>query len=296
MHSPPSRKRLPLAPSLTRREAFRLAGALALVLGGPKCAPSTSPASTSSSAPLSDQERAELSAIADVILPPDEEPGGAALGAIAYLEGLVTAFDHDVPRIFAGGPFSGRNPLPDASGHASSNFPENDFSTFIELDRVSDASWRLEILGSAGLPGGGPNDALLGATPSLADRVRKGLADARASSDRPLTALGYDDLLGVFNAQSQDWKDLMIDLVTEAAFSAPEYGGNAGLAGWKVCHFEGDSAPLGYSQWDGQKHVERPDAPLSTANPGPDPAPLGPDVDALLALVVGVLGGRSATS
>ena len=80
--------------------------------------------------------------------------------------------------------------------------------------------------------------------------------------------------------------------MTEAAFAAPEYGGNPNLAGWQLCNFEGDSQPQGYSQFDGTSYIERPEAPLSTPNPGPDPQPLDDNVQSILALVVSVLGGR----
>src|SRR3569623_1827394 len=84
----------------------------------------------------------------------------------------------------------------------------------------------------------------------------------------------------------------MIELVCEAAWAAPEYGGNPGGAGWKLIHFEGDALPLGYSQWNGSEHVERPEAPLSPANPS-DPEPLSDDIRQVLATVISELGGRS---
>jgi len=288
-------RKLPLVGgrgAVGRRELIRLIGGAATVLASqPACK-----SDHAQSGVFTDDERATLSIFADVVIPPDEDPGGAALGAVAYIERLVTAFDDPsaVPAIFANGPFSGRQPLPDAAGHPSANFPQNDFASFIELDRVNEAAWRFKVLGSAGLPNGGPNDKLKGAVLSIKDQLKNGIAAAIASADPPLAQQSPDDQLGTFNAQPTDFKDLMIELVTEAAFCAPEYGGNVGLGGWKMVHFEGDSQPLGYSQWDGKNFVERPDSPLSTANPGPDPSPIGSDVDALLKLVIGFLGGRTA--
>ena len=58
-------------------------------------------------------ERATLDALCDRIIPPDDAPGAAALGAGRYIEIMLTAFDGGgTPRIYAGGPFSGRNPYP----------------------------------------------------------------------------------------------------------------------------------------------------------------------------------------
>ena len=68
---------------------------------------------------------------------------------------------------------------------------------------------------------------------------------------------------------------------------------NVGAAGWAQIHFEGDSQPLGYSQWDGAKYVERAESPLSTANPGADPAPMDAETRQVLATAVAFLGGRS---
>src|SRR5215831_959733 len=57
-------------------------------------------------------ERATLEALCDRIIPPDDTPGAAALGAGRYIEIMLTAFDRGTPRIYAGGPFSGRTPFP----------------------------------------------------------------------------------------------------------------------------------------------------------------------------------------
>jgi hypothetical protein len=294
-----SSRKLPLvgqesrAGTVGRRELIRLIGGAATMLAA---APGMAGCKSDKgqSAVFSDDERSALAAFADVIIPPDDEPGGAALGAVDFIERLLTAFDDNsvIPPIFAGGPFSGRQPLPDETGHASTNFPPNDFTNFIELDRVNEAAWRLKVLGSAGLPNGAPNAQLQGALKSLKDQILEGIHSAMTTSETPITQQSYDDLLATFNAQLQDWKDLMIELVTQAAFCAPEYGGNIGLAGWKMCHFEGDTQPLGYSQWDGKQYVERPESPLTTANPGADPAPIGPDVDMLLSFATEVLGGK----
>ncbi len=261
-------------PSLTRRELIRLLGATAALAKLPACG-DNSPGD----AVFTSDERALLEQLADVIIPPDDAPGGAKLGAVAYIEGLIQAFYGVGPaRIYAGGPFSDRNPLPDGTT------PANDFLDFIELDRVNDSAWRLFIFGSAGVPGGAPNEALLGPVVGLRDRLKQGLDAARA--------MNIADPAKLFDQLDDDFRQLLIDLVTEAAFAAPEYGGNPGGAGWALVHFEGDSQPLGYSRFDGTSYVERPEAPLSTPNPGPDPDPLTDDTKQLLATVVNVLGGR----
>jgi hypothetical protein len=270
----------------TRRELIRLLGGAVAVANLPllgACGDNDDPV-------FSADELRMLRAFADVVLPPDDQPGGSQLGAVEYIERLVTAFGTSVvqapatPPIYAGGPYSDRNPIPDASGAATASFPSNDFASFIELDRVKLAAWKFIVGGSRALPDGAPNDALIGEGAALIDQLRAGLHAA--------LALAETDPQKLFDAQDDDFKALIIELVTEAALAAPEYGGNPGLAGWQMVHFEGDVLPLGYSQWNGTAHVERPEAPVSTANPS-DPEPMTDDVRQVISTAITVLGGRS---
>src|ERR1700751_1489741 len=80
-----------------------------------------------------------VAAASDVLIPPlDDHPGGAALGAARYIDHLLGAFTVDPPRIFAGGPFSGR-----AGGDAS-------FADFLPLSAHQELAWRTRIEGSLG--------------------------------------------------------------------------------------------------------------------------------------------------
>jgi len=282
------------AAMLTRRQTIRMLGAASLLMvGGAGChGASPTPPATPEFTP---EEVSALNALADAVIPPDADPGGAALGAVAYIERLLTAFDGGASAIFANGPFSGRAPFPAPSGVASSSCPPDAFTSWVELDRVNAVAWQLNVLGSSAVPGGAPNESLLGTVVGIRAQVHQGLAAAIAQNPVPLDQLSPADLAVAFGALDVDFQSLLIDLVTEAAFAAPEYGGNPDGAGWRFCHFEGDSQPLGYSQWNGTAYVERPDSPLSTPNPGADPAPFTADVVNLLDLVAGVLGGTVAT-
>src|SRR5207245_2032191 len=53
---------------------------------------------------FTDQERRALGALADAVLPPDDQPGGSALGAVAFIEKLATVYEAPtaVPEIYAG--------------------------------------------------------------------------------------------------------------------------------------------------------------------------------------------------
>jgi hypothetical protein len=228
---------------------------------------------------LSASERKTLAAIADGILPPDDQPGGAALGAVAYIEALLGALDGKTPTVLRGGPYSERQPFADASGAPSTMFPPDGFVDAAPLDRVALRAWQLRLYGSSGVHGGGPNDAVLGPVVGLRDQIHQGLKSAE----------GLD-----FSIVDSDFIQLLYPLVCEAAFGAPEYGGNPGGAGWAMVHFEGDQQPFGFSQLDQatMTYVERADAPVTTANPGADPEPLDSATEKLLDTVIAALGGK----
>jgi hypothetical protein len=264
---------------LSRRDLLRLLGAAVAVSKLPACATSK----PSGDHVFTAAQLAMLNGFADVIIPPDDEPGGSALGVVEYIENLLAAFTTtDTPPIYAGGPFSGRMPNPDGTAVT------DDFSTFIELDRVLEYAWRVQLQGSAGVVGA-PNDALLGPVVAMKDQLTAGLDLAQT------VMTGKPDYAFIFGAMTPDFQQLVFDLVTQAAWAAPEYGGNPELAGWDMVHFEGDSLPLGYSQWNGTGYTERPESPMSTPNPS-DPEPMTSDVAALLDEVVSALGGRTSSS
>ena len=232
------------------------------------------------------QERSTLNALCDRILPRDGDPGALALDAPRYIERLLTAFDHPVPLIFAGGPFSGRNPYPDNSdGTPARKRPRNSFKQFVPLTRLQEIRWRAELFGSDAVPGAGFNDAVLGPLVGLRDAYRMGLARvnevanmvagapfARLNNARQDEVLAAVDLEGVLQPDARrggTFIDLLIQHTLEGCFGVPEYGGNKKRRGWRMIGLEGDSQPLGYSIFstaDGTYH-ERPDHPMSTPNP-----------------------------
>lgn len=271
----------------SRREFLQWVGAgTAVLLLPPGCG---------SAGFFDESERRTLGALANAILPPDDTAGGAALGAVEYIETLLTAFDHDVPFIFLGGPYSGRAPAPDDHGGASSASPPNGFATPVALDRVAERAWRLKLYGSSGVDGGGPNDALFGPVVGLRDLVKQAIVQARGAAGKtPVESLDADALAQLFAGLDSDYRDALTSLVSEAAFGAPEYGGNPGGAGWRLVHFPGDQMPLGYSLFDVAAGVyrERSDAPVTTADPGGDPEPMDDDTRAFLRQLVTTLGGK----
>jgi hypothetical protein len=238
--------------SPTRREVLVwLPAAFALV----RCGPQLNPAQPPPLRFLTDTEALTLKSIADQVLPPD----GSNLGAVPYVDALLSAFDDPTPRVFL-------SPLYEP----------------IPLDRVSERAWRLRLYGSDGVQGGAPNDAIIGKTIGLRQQVRDALAAAKTTSIEQLT---------------DDQRELLADLVTQASFAQPAYGGNPGGAGWKMIGSAGAVLPGdGYVWWDGTKNVERADAPDSTPEPGVDDQPMDDTTRQLLTTVAVATGGQVASS
>jgi len=175
---------------------------------------------------LPEEHAAVAAACARLIPPRERHPGGAALGCADYIDGLLGAFTVEPPRIFAGGPFSGR-----AGGAAG-------FGEFLPLSRVEDLAWRTRIEGSREIPEREFNGPVRG----WQDEYRSGIA-----------ALG-DDFTTV-DAATQDarldalpeFRALLYRHACEGAYAPPEYGGNRDQAGWRAIGFPGDVQPRGYT-------------------------------------------------
>lgn len=176
---------------------------------------------------LTTEEHALVDAAADALIPPlEQHPGGAALGVADYVDTLLGAFTFDPPRIWAGGPFSGR-----AGGDAS-------FGRFLPLGAKEELAWRTRIEGSRGIPEREFNGPVIG----WQQRYREGLA---ALGD-DFASLALPERLARLE-EAGDLVELLHQHACEAAYGAPEYGGNRNLAGWAAIGFEGDAQPRGYT-------------------------------------------------
>jgi len=176
---------------------------------------------------LTEAEHATLAAACARMIPSGESwPGATEAGVADYIDTLLGAFTFEPPRIWAGGPFSGR-----AGGDAG-------FATFLPLTRVEELAWRTRIEGSQGRPEREFNGPVRG----WQDEYRDGL-----------TALGVD-YATVDGAEQDgrlaaipDFRALLYQHACEGAYGAPEYGGNRDLAGWRAIGFPGDVQPRGYT-------------------------------------------------
>jgi len=161
------------------------------------------------------------------LIPPHEgHPGATALGVADYVDGVLGAFTFDPPRVYAGGPFSGR------FGGAAS------FADFLPLSRLEELAWRTRIEGSRGIPEREFNGPVVG----WQERYRDGIA-ALGPDFAGLPAAEQDARLDAV----PDFKQLLYEHACQGAYSAPEYGGNRDLGGWQAIGFDGDVQPRGYT-------------------------------------------------
>ena len=172
-------------------------------------------------------EHAVVAAACDRLIPPlDGHPGGAALGCADYIDGLLGAFTVDPPRVWAGGPFSGRH-----GGGAG-------FEPFLSLSRVETLAWRTRIEGSQGRPEREFNGPVRG----WQDEYREGIA-ALGVDFPSLPPAEQDARLDAVPA----FKALLYEHACEGAYSDPVYGGNRDAQGWRAVHYPGDVQPRGYT-------------------------------------------------
>lgn len=282
---------------LNRRDFIKLTSAGAAVLAVPAVLEACGDGKKA--AFFTQHERKTVEAATARLLPTDADPGAVEAQAARYIENLLTAFDHESPLIFAGGPYSGRQPFPDpATGVASDNFPKNNFERFLPLTREREIAWRVRIFGSAATPGGDFNDAALGPTKGWRDLYRKGLAALDAKS-RELFSKDFFDLAAeqqdqALHESEQTFVELLLTHTLEGAYAAPEYGGNDGLVMWNALNYEGDSHPLGYAIYNETtaQYDELPDRPLTTADPGETSEPIPDEIADFLEAILGAIGGE----
>ena len=277
-----------IALHLSRRDFLKALGILLAALAAPAIRIERAVAKARGGF-LTKDERATLEALVDRVLPPDDgTPGGKAFGAARYIETLLTALDRKKkPRLFAGGPFSGRNPFPDPkTGTPSKRRPKNGFKRFVPPTRLQELYWRGELFGTADIPELAAIDTQLGGPKQgLRDVYRAGLAKVdevahttKGGSFASLSPADQDAVLtmleaGAFQPDPRRGNATFVDLVIrhtiEGSFSVPEYGGNAKGQGWDLIGLEGDVQPLGFSIFSTTTggYVERPDFPMSTPNP-----------------------------
>jgi hypothetical protein len=228
---------------------------------------------------LDEHQWATLDAAAELVL-----PGARAALAVRYIDQLLAAFELAPPPVYAGGPFSGRRGYPDTMGRETLFFPPDGFATFLELPRIDEVTWRARV------------DMWRGLYPELVRDLDR--TAAQLDADRPALVLlapaEQARALAAFALAAADEWRVLVEHVLEGTLAAPEYGGNAGLAGWQLARYDGDSAPLGYSYFDAAAGLmrERSDQPTSGPSPGDGDEELDADLLELLAQAAIASGGK----
>jgi hypothetical protein len=176
---------------------------------------------------LTEAEYATLRAACAQMIPSDEgAPGAEEAGVADYIDILLGAFTFDPPRIWAGGPTSGR------LGGAPA------FARFHRLTALDELAWRMRIEGSLGRPEREFNGPVVG----LQEVYRRGLAAlgddfALVDAEEQRRRLGADE----------EFRATLYGHCCEGMYGAPEYGGNRDGVGWAYLERHGDVQPRGYS-------------------------------------------------
>src|SRR5205807_1693176 len=120
--------------------------------------------------------------------------------------------------------------------------------------------WRIRLEGSRGKP----ECEFAGPVTGLQEAYRTGLAhlDERAGGNFAAVPGPAQDLIlsDQTDPAVQDFVGTALSDVLDATYGPPEYGGNRGLVGWTVNHWDGDAQPRGYTP----EQVSEPDAQPAT--------------------------------
>ena len=144
-------------------------------------------------------------------------PGAREANVVRYIDVLLAAFAHTPPKIFAGGPWSDR-----------SGGDENYMADFVALSPYQEAAWRKRIT-------------------AMQATYKAGIAALDQSAGGDFTQASPDDQDSILAQDAGDFLTVLFVHAIEGFLSAPEYGGNQNLVGWKEIKFKGDTQPRGYT-------------------------------------------------
>ena len=173
-----------------------------------------------------------LTQVMNALVPGDgTSPGAGDAGGADYVDLLLSAFSFDPPRIFAGGPFSGRH-----GGEAG-------FGRWLELGPTDELAWRIRIEGTKGRP----EREFNGPAPGWQERYRTGLAALVVADDETnFGDCGVDEQRRRLE-QHPEFAELVFGHACESLYGDPIYGGNRDGAGWAAIGFDGDTQPRGWT-------------------------------------------------
>ncbi len=174
---------------------------------------------------LSTHQAAVLDAATRRLVPGPEDdlfelghPGAHEANVVRFLDYMLSAFSFSPPQVHAGGPWSNR-----AGG--SQDFIAN----FVPLTRAQTYAWNQRIA-------------------NYRQQYTSGIAllDQLAGGDFTKAPRAQQDFI-LAQGQAVPFTALLFGHTIEAMYAVPEYGGNAGLVGWRDIYFPGDVQPRGYT-------------------------------------------------
>lgn len=182
------------------------------------------------------EQFAVLAALFDALIPGDDaSPGATQCHAAWYLDQLLGAFNVNPPRIYAGGPYSGR--------HGG----RNNFKDFIPLNRVETIRWRTYLEGSIGIPEREFNGQVKGLRKKYEELFDALTKAAKLTFKQRFTLCTLVERREVLTDFDKDQRDMAYEHAVEGTYGDPVYGGNFEMKGWKVIDYEGDRQPVGFT-------------------------------------------------
>jgi hypothetical protein len=171
-------------------------------------------------------EAAVIKAAAARLVPgPDDDPienllnspGATEADVIRYIDTMLSMFDHDPPKIFAGGPYSDRH-----GGHI------NYMKHFVPPAPRQLHAWRKRVR-------------------QLRRQYRRAVRTLDAASKGGnFAAVSHSDQDTILVNHGTD-RNLIFTHTIEGMYAVPEYGGNRHTLGWKSAGWPGDSQRRGYT-------------------------------------------------
>lgn len=236
-----------VAGPLNRRSFIHLCGDLALLALAPRALladllAQVTPGSTAGGVFLSAARMQVLRALCAHWIPgpPDDpDPGAAEAGVADYIDLLLGSFELELPRVFAGGPFSNR----DGGG-------PNYFARWLVLDALEERVWRTRIEGSQGRPEREWNGPVRGWQEIYTTGLDALDVTSRRWLRQPFVELGSSGRSAVLGWLPGGADDAFLELAfrqtLEGMYGPPEYGGNRERVGWSYTHWPGDHQPRAY--------------------------------------------------
>lgn len=204
--------------------------------GGPDARIRQNPFPAPPGTTLSPARWSTLAAAMDALLPTTPDSAGATRANAAwYLDQLLGAFSVEPPRIYAGGPYSGRHGGPDSFAH------------FQRLTRVEELRWRTFLEGSRGMPErewNGPVEGLVTRYEGLLDQLE---SSALARSGSSFAALESGARVMMIAPLEPALLTMIFEHTIEGTYGDPTYGGNIDGSGWQAIEYEGDRQPIGFT-------------------------------------------------